>query len=77
MYALDTKLVLPPTSNRKALDSAIKNHVIATVMHSGPSYLAAFEKENNRIFASLLTAMRPLMGASPELEAPARLVASA
>ena len=26
-----------------------KNHVIATVMHSGPSYLAAFEKETGKL----------------------------
>ena len=29
LYALDTKLTLPPTSKRKVVDSAIKGHVIA------------------------------------------------
>jgi Raf kinase inhibitor-like YbhB/YbcL family protein len=29
LYALDTTLALPPTSKRKALDSAIKGHIIA------------------------------------------------
>jgi tRNA 2-thiocytidine biosynthesis protein TtcA len=39
--------------------------------------LAAFEQENNKIFASLLTAMRPLLGTPPGRDVPARLVASA
>ena len=29
LYALDTTLALPPTSKRKAVDSAIKGHIIA------------------------------------------------
>ncbi|MGA7882940.1 MAG: YbhB/YbcL family Raf kinase inhibitor-like protein [Terrimicrobiaceae bacterium] len=29
LYALDTKLALPPTSKRKVVDAAIKGHIIA------------------------------------------------
>ena len=43
LYALDTALDLPPTSKRKAVDSAIKGHIIA-----GATLMGRYARKGNK-----------------------------